>query len=1037
MKYKIFFTVLFTVSLITKISYPQFEPHPQVQWFTIETENFNVVYHPEAERTAKTTAKIAEEIIGPITSLYNFKPKDKTNFVINDLSDEANGATDFFNNRIEIFASALDFELRGTHNWLRNVITHEYTHMVQLQASMKLSRNVPAVYLQWLNYEKEKRPDVLYGYPNAIVSYPLSGIGVPMWFAEGTAQYQRQGLGYEKWDAHRDMILRTYVEENKMLTYNEMGQFSSVTSLKAESIYNSGFALVRYIASKYGEDKLRDISKNLGNLFNFSMDKALRETIGKDGPDLYNEWKQFLKADYSRRLRGVKDTKIEGEIIESKGFANYFPKFSPDGTKIAYLTNRGLDFALTRIVVYDINTKKSQELEITASNFDWSPDGKKIIYSARNIPASLDGITKYDLFLYDFSKKESKKITNNKRAFSPSFSPDGEKIVYLVNRDGTLNLEISDKGGKIIKRLTEFRNGEQIYNPKFSPDGNYVIFEYSLEEARKIGYYDLHTDLFEFILNEPETDFRNPVISGDGKDMFYSSDKTGIFNIYKYDFVTRESVQITNVLGGAFMPSLDNKGNLVYATYHSSGYKISLLKNFGSNEGKNIVNYDPPPKLIEQYAYADSLSNNPESSFNWNKLRNFNDKDIEKYPSSEYKTIFNQLMIFPVIRFDNYTSDKNNNDILDNFKPGLYFHSDELMTRFTLFGGGFLNRKGERDLFLQFEYNDGFPVFGELLAKKAGFHPKLFFEGYNVTRKANAKLIAALDSITVGVNYNLLAFYLGMTFPIINNRHNIRLEYSYSKYASEIDPFFIPSSGISVRGSSEDYFKAHDLAFIYNYESHFRTRNSDINPIGRKVFFRYDYEASDINPEYTVENDGSLRTMYAKNKLHKIEASWLESIGLFNNKHTLSMKLRGGVIFGPEVDNFYNLYIAGLVGMKGYPFFSLGGGRMASLNLTYRFPIWENIDLRLSPLYFDKLYLGFFGDIGDAWEEKRFKPKYLKKDAGIELRLQAFSAYAFPTSIFFNAAYGFDTFSKNIYGENITYGKEWRFYFGILFGYDI
>jgi Tol biopolymer transport system component len=1037
LKFKIFFTVLSAFFLIANISYPQFESHPDVEWLTIETENFNVVYHTGAERTAKTTAKIAEEIIGPITSLYNYKPKNKVNFVINDLSDEANGATDFFNGRIEIFASALDFELRGTHNWLRNVITHEYTHMIQLQSSMKLSKNVPAVYLQWLNYEDERRPDVLYGYPNGIISYPLSGIGVPAWFAEGTAQYQRQALAYDKWDAQRDMILRMYVEDNKMLSYNEMGQFSSVTSLKAESIYNSGFALVRYIAQKYGEEKLREISKNLGELFNFSMDKALRQTIGKDGQVLYNEWKQFLKTDYSRRLRGVKDTKIEGELIEKEGFANYFPKFSPDGNKIAYMTNRGFDFALTRLVVYDINTKKTEELEILASNFDWSPDGKKIIYSARNIPPALDGISKYDLFVYDLAKKESKKLTNEKRAYSPSYSPDGTKIVYLVNSDGTMNLEISDSEGKNVKKLTQFKSGEQIYNPKFSPDGNYIVFEYSYEESRKIGYYDLYTDLFEFILNEPDIDFRNPVITKDGKEMFYSTDRTGIFNIYKYNFVTKESKQITNVLGGALMPSLDNNGNLVYASYQSTGFKISLLKNYGAYAEKNIINYDAPPKLVEKYANVDSLSNSPENNFNWNKLRNFNDKELENYSSSKYKTIFNQLMIFPVIRFDNYTSDKNNNNILDNFKPGLYFFSDELMTRFSIFGGGFINRKGERDLFLNFEYDDGFPVFGETLAKNLGFQPKMFFEGYNVTRQANAKLIAGLDSITVGVNYNLLAFYLGMRFPVLNNRHNVRLEYSYSKYASEIDPFFIPSSGISVRGSSEDYFKAHNIAFIYNYESWFRTRNSDINPVGRKIDFRYDYESSDINPAYTVENDGTLRTLYTNNKLHKIEASWLESIGLFDYRHTLSLKLRGAVIFGPEVDGFYNFYVAGLVGMKGYPFFSLGGGRMASLNVTYRFPVWENIDLRLSPLYFDKLYLGFFGDIGDAWEEQRFKPKYLKKDAGIELRLQAFSAYAFPTSIFFNAAYGFDSFNRSFYGENITYGKEWRFYFGILFGYDI
>jgi hypothetical protein len=185
----------------------QFEPHPELDWHTIETPHFMVHYHTGAERTANTIAKIAEEIYGPITSLYNYVPDQKVNFVVNDASDVANGATDYFGNRIEIYASALDYDLRGTHNWLRNVITHEYTHAIQVQASLKYGRKVPAIYLQWLGYENEIRPDVLYGYPNAIVSYPISGVGVPAWFAEGTAQYQRQQLAYEHWDSHRDMIL--------------------------------------------------------------------------------------------------------------------------------------------------------------------------------------------------------------------------------------------------------------------------------------------------------------------------------------------------------------------------------------------------------------------------------------------------------------------------------------------------------------------------------------------------------------------------------------------------------------------------------------------------------------------------------------------------------------------------------------------------------------------------------------------------------------------------------------------------------------
>ena len=167
-------------------TFSQFDPHPELEWFTIETDHFYINYHEGTERTAQTIAKIAEEIYGPITSLYKYEPDQKVSFIVSDVSDIANGATDFYNNRIGLYASALDFDLRGTTNWLRNVITHEYVHIIQIQLSMKFSRKLPAIYLQVLNYEKERRPDVLYGYPNVIISYPISGVGVPAWFAEGT-----------------------------------------------------------------------------------------------------------------------------------------------------------------------------------------------------------------------------------------------------------------------------------------------------------------------------------------------------------------------------------------------------------------------------------------------------------------------------------------------------------------------------------------------------------------------------------------------------------------------------------------------------------------------------------------------------------------------------------------------------------------------------------------------------------------------------------------------------------------------------------
>lgn len=1011
--------------------YSQFESNPELDWFTIETPHFVILYHSGTERTAGTIAKIAEDVYGPITALYKYEPDKKVTFVVKDVSDIANGATDYYGNRIEIFASALDYDLRGTHNWLRNVVTHEFTHAIQIQASLRFSQTIPAIYFQWLNYEKERRPDVLYGYPNVIVSYPISGVGVPAWFAEGTAQYQRQQLSYDYWDANRDMILRSYILDGNLLTWEEMGQFSSITSLKAESIYNLGFALTRYIAATYGEDKLRTISNDLGDFTNFSMDAAMKDALGKDGKDVYLEWKAYLEKDYAARLKGVKETEVKGELIEKLGFANYYPQFSPDGSKIAYLSNQDYDYGTTGLFLYDVATKKMKPVTAPVStNYCWSPDGKKIIFAKRNNPPTIHGSVVYDLYEYELSTEKETRLTTNLRAYSPSYSPDGKLICFVVNKDGTMNLQYADANGKNNDPLTSFNNGEQVFNPKFSPDGKSIIFDYAFEESRKIVSIDIATGVLTDVLGESGVDYRTAVYSKDGDRLFYACNITGIFNIYQYNFDTRETSQITNVTGGAFMPSVDGKGNIVFSEYTSTGYKIAEIKNYKTYALTELKNYDKPPRLIEKYA-KNYDKNLPENNYNWDSLKAFNDRTISTYEKKEYRSQFTPLFLVPLLRIDNYTKD---GDFLDAIKPGLYFFSSEVINRYSIFGGAAINRKGERDIFAQFEYDNGMPIFDRFFTRKLGFEPKFTFAGYNVSRSSTGQLLAGADTLNVPITYDLLSFDAGMKWKMINVNHDFRFLYTFSKYAYKLDAFGL-ASGVSVRSSSENYFLASNFSFGYNYSYELPGKNSDINPIGRKFDIQYDYESSRLNPEIVINDDGTTTTLYENRKLHKLQAELSQSFALFKT-HSLGVKLKGATILGPQVEDFYNFYASGLPGMKGYPFYALGGGRMAVANLTYRFPLLTNIDTRISPFYFDKLYFSIYGDFGNAWDEKNTKLSDFKKDIGGELRLQAFSWYVFPTSIFLNAAYGLDQFTKRFQGEDVTYGKEWRVYFGMLFGFD-
>lgn len=1002
--------------------------HPELEWNTIETEHFYVHYHNGTERTARVIAKVAEEIYEPITSLYNHTPDQKVSFIVKDYDDYSNGAAYFYDNKIEIWASALDFDLRGTHNWLRNVVTHEFTHIVQIQTSMKFGRRVPGVYLQWLGYESERRTDVLYGYPNVIVSYPISGFVVPSWFAEGVAQYNRRELGYDSWDSHRDMILRMYALDNNMLTWAEMAVFGK-TSLGNESSYNAGFAFVRYIAEQYGEEKLQEISRNLSSLTEVTIDGAIKKAVGKAGEEVYNEWRESLRSEYVARTELIKNNLRAGEIIANVGFGNFYPTFSPDGKTIAYISNKESDyFAQSGIYLYDVETKKEKLLKDGVhSNISWSPDGKKIYYSksTRDNPywSKL-----YDLYEYDIENEKELRLTRGVRANSPSVSPDGALIAFVAGSDGTLNIFTVKRDGSNIQQLTNFKHGEQVYNPKWSPDGKNILFDYSIKDGRDVAMIPATGGDVQFILSEPY-DERNAVFTPDGNSILYSSDETGIFNLYRFHLSTKNKEQLTNVLGGALMPTVNADGQLAFASYTSSGYKIAFMER--SEPLQTPAAYKSAVSGHGDLSLRLAASNHAYTQFDWKKLQNYDDTVFPSDSSRPYKSIATSLTVVPFLRVDNYNP---KNKGIDVIKPGVYLFSYDVLDKFGFFAGAALNRKLERDLFFIFDYRGKIPGLFQM-----GLSPGLSLEAYNLTRKTQDAIELPLDTIPVDISYNLMEFDVALKQKILWENLDGEIRYAHSRYTATIGSFYLPAVRLLVPATDVLYLIGNELSVTLDYDGIGLSRTMDINPVGRKIRVRYGYEFNKFDPTDSVSNQGELVQVYKDIRFHKIDVRWREHVRLPGWKHTLSATVRGGTIFGPPVDNFFDFYIGGLAGMKGYPFYSLGGNEYAMVNLTYRFPLIEHIDVRVAHLYFDKLYAAVYGDAGTTWTGGGLKGNKFKRDVGAELRLEAFSWYAYPTRIFFNATYGLDQFDRYVSNSasTVTYGKEWQFHFGILFGFDL
>lgn len=1084
--------------------------HNHLEWFTIEGEHFLIHFQEGNSRSAKVTARIAEEIYSPITDLYQYEPDEKVSIVLKDRDDYSNGAAYFFDNKIEIWLPALDTPLRGTHNWLRNVITHEFTHIVQIQKAIKRKRKFPISYVQWLSYENVRRPDVLYGFPNGIITLPFASINVPAWFAEGTAQYQREGLLYETWDSHRDMILRTRILSNTYFSLEEMGTFSSKTSIERETVYNQGYAFVIYLVDRFGEDVLREITSALGTKSVYDVARAIEIAVEIPGEQVFEDWINSLKVFYADAVKDINET--ESEYIEKDGFFNFYPKPSPDGNTLAYLSNKGRDYGLASLYIKDKNETKEiaqvsnqlfdnhqQHASATekplitflATSYSFSPDENNIAYSVNK--ATKYGESYRDIFIYNFDSEEHKKITTGARIESPSWSRDGSQLAAVQYNKGTQNLVLLNPETTELTRLTSFENGETVYTPTWSEDGETIYFAFADRGNRSIFEYDLNSNSIAPLFGEEQNDYRDLTISPDGEMLYYSSDETGIFNIYRMNLDNGAKEQVTNVVGGAFMPAVDAIGNLYYSEYESDGYKIKK-HNFNSKFDK-LLAYQP--------RYESSFYENPLSSNNYTELNNFDDSDLneltdfeksaadtgtyslpirttsgelKEYSYREYEDTFTDFSFFPTIRFDNYSKLNGNNgtlikngkigklgeNLLRDVKPGVYFASRDVLDKLNIFGGalvgvgslpaesigGFFkpNRLFEldRDLFLIAEYR-GLPFI------KKSWSPTVSIELYNLRRNVKDGLqieefpctsCAQKDTVNVDIAYQIWEANLFFRSKL-SRRSLLELGIGYSPYLVETDNFFSNELQAFITGSSSEYFKGTTLSTSYTFDYYEFTTDADIAPVGLKGYLRYQYQPGKLLEEYEIE-DGSLVPVFKTSKNHSSELHVRYGFKLGSGQ-AFQARARGFAYFNNPDDSFYTDYIGGFLGMRSYPYFALGGNQTAFTSLSYFAPIAKNITKQVGPYTLDKLYARIFLEGGNVWNSPFGTENTLKTGIGTELRLAMNGYYLFPLKLFVSASYGFNEFQLTLPDEfisgsgnnTVTYGRELLFHFGLTFDFEL
>ncbi len=163
------------------------------------------------------------------------------------------------------------------------------------------------------------------------------------------------------------------------------------------------------------------------------------------------------------------DGKIVSRITNGPaGAMNVEPAVSPDGSKIAYSSDRS-----GRPMIYIANINGTNPIRKTfAGQFNsspaWSPDGKKIAFAgqeAGNFDIFVMNADGTEMIRLTKAARNNGKMSNNE---DPSFSPDGRFVMYTSNRTGTNQIFFSTVDGSEERRVTN--DNANYFKARWSPN---------------------------------------------------------------------------------------------------------------------------------------------------------------------------------------------------------------------------------------------------------------------------------------------------------------------------------------------------------------------------------------------------------------------------------------------------------------------------------------------------------------------------------------------------------------------------------------
>lgn len=520
-----------------------------VNWQYFETEHFNVIYHPEVEAQAKEAAQVAEQVFADNSSFTGFEPYRKIAIIVSGLEDFSNGES-IPQDVIKLWVNPLNTATRVDRDWLKNLVTHELTHILQMEATFG------ATYLE----QKLTGASTSLGLPPNTL--------YPAWLLEGAAQYGSARQGFDGIDRKRAMVMEQRVQSGQFYTAAEL--YWNRGDIGGEGYYNFGFGFFDYLMRTYGEEQFVKLQKFHNAFYILGLDAATRTIYNKSLSELVAEWKNELETKFPVRY----DRQVTRDLAPKPQFSEqHDPLLLPDGSVIFAQNN--LDRPSSEIKLWQTSGFTKVLLEspfLYFTRLALSPDGKQVLYTAYNVQNDL---VRYDLYELDVKTRKTRRLTEGERVLQARYFKDG--YLVLKNDFGKAHLYYLVKGQ--WTQLTDSDYNFQISDFVVSPSQKRVAINFNYNGKRGIGILETGSWTFEKVYYPPEgLDW----ILGNfiNNDTFTLSwDRLDHYDLYTLNIATGSIVRETNtredILWGQLVTDEHGETTWLGQIYDSAGFGIA------------------------------------------------------------------------------------------------------------------------------------------------------------------------------------------------------------------------------------------------------------------------------------------------------------------------------------------------------------------------------------------------------------------------------------------------------------------------------